>query len=216
VWTSGFEDFQGEFDMRGPSTRVRKNLAKGVLPLGILASAAMVWQSSYAAFSATTTNGGNTLTAGTVKLTDAAMGTALLNATGLKPGSTGSACIKLTYGGSLAAATKLYVATGDLTTTTASNLAPYLTLKVDEGTGTDPACSDFVSSANDYNPTDSTASTLATFAAGSTDFATGVSTWAPAAAGAVKTYRFSWTVQDVNAAQGLNATVKFTWEAQNT
>ena len=100
--------------MRGPSSRVRRNLAKGVLPLGILASAGVVWQSSYAAFSATTSNAGNTLTAGTVKLTDSANGTAMLNATGLKPGSTGSACIKLTYGGSLAGNTKLYVASGDL------------------------------------------------------------------------------------------------------
>ncbi len=202
--------------MRGPSSRVRRNLAKGVIPLGILMSAGVVWQSSYAAFSATTTNGGNTLTAGTVKLTDAANGTALLNATGLKPGSTGTACIKLTYGGSLAAATKLYVASGDLTSTTPSNLAPYLTLKVDEGTGSDPACSDFVQTANDFNPTNATTGTLNTFATGATNFATGLGSWAPAANGAVKTYKFSWTVQDNNAAQGLNATVKFTWEAQNT
>ncbi|MDX6245228.1 MAG: hypothetical protein QOE76_2951 [Frankiales bacterium] len=202
--------------MRGPTSRVRKNLAKGVLPVGILASAAMVWQSSYAAFSGTTTNGGNSMTAGTVKLTDAANGTALLTATGLKPGSTGSACIKLTYGGNLAAATKLYVAAGDLTTTTPSNLAPYLTLKVDEGAGTDPACSDFVATANDYNPTNSTALTLDGFATSATSFANGVGAWLPAANGATKNYRFIWTVQDDNAAQGLNATVTFTWEAQNT
>jgi len=202
--------------MRGPSSRVRKNLAKGVLPLGILMSAGVVWQSSYAAFSATTTNGGNTLTAGTVKLSDSAHGTAMLSATGLKPGDTGTACIQLTYGGNLAAATKLYVASGDLTTTTPSNLAPYLTLKVDEGSGTDSHCSDFVQSANDYNPTNSTASTLGTFAGSATDFATGAGSWAPASNGDVRTYRFTWTVQDNNAAQGLNATVKFTWEAQNT
>lgn len=203
--------------MHGPSSRVRRNLAKGVLPLGILASAAMVWQSSYAAFSGTTTNGGNSWTAGTVKLTDAANGTAILNATALKPGSTGSACITLTYGGSLAAATKLYVATGDLTTSTGpSNLAQYLTLKVDEGAGTAPSCSDFVASGNDYNPTNSTAETLSTFASTATNFANGVGAWTPAANGATKDYKFTWTVQDNNAAQGLNATVKFTWEAQNT
>ena len=203
--------------MRGPSSRVRRNLAKGVLPLGILASAGMVWQSSYAAFSGTTTNGGNSWTAGTVKLTDAANGTAILNATALKPGSTGTACITLTYGGSLAAATKLYVASGDLTTTTGpNNLAQYLTLKVDEGTGTAPSCSDFVSSANDYNPTNSTAETLSTFAGSATNFANGVGAWLPLANGATKDYKFTWTVQDNNAAQGLNATVKFTWEAQNT
>ncbi|MDX6228197.1 MAG: hypothetical protein QOI76_1587 [Frankiales bacterium] len=202
--------------MRGPSGRVRKNVAKGVLPLGILASAGMVWQSSYAAFSGTTSNPGNSWTAGTVKLTDAANGSAMLSATGLKPGSTGTACIELTYGGSLAAATKLYVASGDLTTTTPSNLAQYLTLKVDEGVGSAANCSDFVATVNDYNPTGSTAQTLATFASGTTNFANGVGAWMPAANGATKNYRFTWTVQDNNAAQGLNATVTFTWEAQNT
>jgi hypothetical protein len=202
--------------MRSPSSRVRKILAKGVLPIGILASAGLVWQSSYAAFSGTTTNGGNTWTAGTVKLTDSANGTAMLNAVGLKPGSNGTACIKLTYGGSLAAATKLYVATGDLTTATPSSLAPYLTLKVDEGTGIDPGCTDFAPTANDYNPTSSTTATLSTFAAAANNFANGVGAWTPAGVGATKTYRFTWTVQDDNAAQGLNATVKFTWEAQNT
>jgi hypothetical protein len=203
--------------MRGPSSRVRKNLAKGMLPLGILASAGMVWQSSYAAFSGTTANGGNTFTAGTVKLTDSAAGTAMVSMGGLKPGSTGTSCIKLTYGGNLAAATKLYVALGDLTTTTApNNLAQYLTLRVDEGAGSDPACGDFVASSNDYNAASSTTQTLATFAGTATSFANGVGSWAPAANGATKTYRFIWTVQDVNAAQGLNATVNFTWEAQNT
>jgi hypothetical protein len=202
--------------MRSPSSRVRKNLAKGVLPLGLLASAGMVWQSSYAAFSGTTSNGGNSWTAGTVKLTDAKNGSALLTATGLKPGDGGTACIQLTYGGSLAAATKLYVAPGDLTTSTPSNLAPYLTLKVDEGAGSDPGCSDFVATTNDYNPTNSTAGTLDTFATSATNFASGVGAWLPAANGATKNYRFTWTVQDNNAAQGLNATATFTWEAQNT
>ena len=201
--------------MRGPSSRVRRNLAKGVLPIGLLLSAGVVWQSSYAAFSATTSNAGNTLTAGTVKLTDAANGTAVLSMTALKPGSTGTGCIKLTYGGSLAAATKLYIASGDLTTTTPSNLAPFLTLKVDEGSGSDPACSDFVQSANDFNSANATTGTLNSFATAATNFATGVGAWTPTT-GAVKTYRFTWTVQDNNNAQGLNATVKFTWEAQNT
>lgn len=203
--------------MRGPSSRVRRNLAKGALPLGILASAGLVWQSSYAAFSGTTSNAGNSWTAGTVKLTDSAAGTALVNLGNLKPGSTGTSCIKVTYGGSLAAATKLYVASGDLTTTTAPNsLAPYLTLKVDEGVGSDPACSDFVGSANDYNAANATTGTVADFASTYTNFANGTGSWTPASNGATRTYRFTWTVQDDNNAQGLNATVKFTWEAQNT
>lgn len=203
--------------MRGPSSRVRRNLAKGVLPLGILASAGVVWQSSYAAFSGTTSNAGNSWTAGTVKLTDSASGTAMVNLGNLKPGSTGTNCITVTYGGSLAAATKLYVASGDLTSTTApNNLAQYVTLKVDEGAGGDAACTGFVFGSNDYNATNATTGTIADFATTYTNFANGAGTWAPASNGVTRTYRFTWTVQDDNNAQGLNATVKFTWEAQNT
>ena len=40
------------------------------VPLGIIASGVLVWQASYAAFSATTTNPSNTFSAGTVTLTD--------------------------------------------------------------------------------------------------------------------------------------------------
>jgi hypothetical protein len=202
--------------MHGPSSRVRRNLAKGVLPLGIIASAGLVWQSSYAAFSGTTVNGGNTLTAGTVKLSDSANGTAILNAAALKPGDSGQACITLTYDGTLAANTKLYVANGDLSTTTPSNLAPYLTFMVDEGTGTAADCSDFVAGANDYNSADAATGTLDDFASTSTDFASGAGSWNPTANGQTRTYRFTWAVQDTNAAQGLNATVQFTWEAQNS
>src|SRR3712207_7319239 len=42
-------------------------------------------------------------------LSDDDSGSAMFTATGLKPGSTGTKCIQVTYGGSLAAAVKLYV-----------------------------------------------------------------------------------------------------------
>jgi hypothetical protein len=204
--------------MRGPSSRVRRNLAKGVLPLGILASAGLVWQSSYAAFSGTTTDAGNSWTAGTVNLSNGASG-ATMTLNNLKPGDSGTKCVVVTYGGSLAAVTHLYVAAGDLGTSTAltgGSLAQYVTLKVDEGSGTNTGCSDFVSAANDYNPGNATTGTVADFAATYKDFASGTGGWAPGAAGDTRTYRFTWSLQDTNAAQGLNASVKFTWEAQNS
>jgi hypothetical protein len=199
------------------STRSRR-ITAAAIPLGIVASGVLVWQSSYAAFSATTANPNNSFSAGTVTLTDDHQpSTVLFNASLLKPGSTGSSCIKVTYNGSLAANVKLYVKSGDLTNTT-GDLSPYLTLQVAEGTGSAADCSDFASGSNLYNPTGSgdTTKTLSDFAANKTTFATGVSAFAPTGAAQTKTYKVTYWLQDQTLAQGKNNTVKFTWEAQNT
>ena len=199
------------------ASRSAKVLAATV-PLGILASGVLVWQASYAAFTATTTNPNNTFSAGTVTLTDDHQPSSVLfNAGGLKPGSTGSSCIKVTYNGSLAANVKLYVKSGDLTNTT-GDLSPYLTFQVAEGTGNAADCSDFAGGTNLYNPTgagDAT-KTLSDFATNRSTFGTGVSAFAPTGASQTKTYRLTYWLQDNNAAQGKNNTAKFTWEAQNT
>jgi hypothetical protein len=199
------------------ASRSAKVLAATV-PLGIVASGVLVWQASFAAFSATTTNPNNTFSAGTVTLTDDHQpSTVLFNASALKPNSTGSSCIKVTYNGNLAANVKLYVKSGDLTNTL-GDLSPYLTFQVAEGTGSAADCSDFAGGSNLYNPTGSgdTTKTLSDFAATKTTFGTGVSAFAPTGAGQTKTYKITYWVQDNNLAQGKNNTAKFTWEAQNT
>jgi hypothetical protein len=200
------------------ASRTSKVLAATV-PLGIIASGVLVWQASYAAFSATTSNPSNSFSAGTVALTDDHQpSTVLFNASALKPGSTASSCIKVTYNGSLAANVKLYVKSGDLTNTAPGDLSPYLTLQVAEGTGNAADCSDFAGGSNIYNPTGSTdlTKTLNDFATTKTTFGTGVSAFAPSGSGQSKTYKITYWLQDNNAAQGKNATAKFTWEAQNT
>ena len=189
------------------------------VPLGILASGVLVWQASYAAFTATTTNPHNSFSAGTVVLTDDHQpSTVLFNAGNLKPGSTGSSCIKVTYNGSLAANVKLYLKSGDLTNTANGDLSPYLTFQVAEGDGSAADCSDFTGGSNLYNPTGSgdTTKTLADFAANKTTFGTGVSAFAPTGTGQSKTYKITYWLQDNNNAQNKNNTAKFTWEAQNT
>lgn len=200
------------------ASRTSKVLAATV-PLGIIASGVLVWQASYAAFSSTTTNPGNSFSAGSVTLTDdhQTPATAMFTAGGLKPGSTASSCIKVTYNGTIASAVKLYVKSGDLTNTT-GDLSPYLTVQVAEGTGNAADCSDFAGGTNIYNPTGSgdATKTLSDFATTKTTYGTGVSAWTPSTAGSSKTYKVTYWLQDVNAAQGKNNTVKFTWEAQNT
>jgi hypothetical protein len=185
--------------------RTRRILACAV-PAGLVLSGLLVWHSSSAAFTAETSNPGNSFSAGTVTLSDDDTGTAMFTVTGLRPGSTGTNCLAVGYTGSLAAAVRLYVAPGDYTGT---GLGTYLSLTVDEGTGgAFGSCSGF-SGSSIYS------GTLANLASSSTDSATGVGTWAPTGS-ATRTYRFTYTLADNNSAAGLNSQVTFTWQASST
>jgi hypothetical protein len=195
-----------------PATRRRRRriLALASIPLGLMASGLFVWQASQAAFTATTVNPANSWTAGTVTLTDDDTGTAMFAATGLTPGSTGTKCIEVTYNGTIAASgVRLY---GGSTPGT-PDLSPYLDLTIDEGSGATFAagCGSFVLGSNLYT------GTLGTFASTRTNYASGVSAWAPAAAGAKKVYRFTYTLDAAtpDSAQGGTATATFNWEARS-
>ena len=160
-----------------------------------------------AAFSDTTENATNTFEAGTVAISDNDTGSAMFNMSAMKPGSSSTNCIVVTYDGTITPAdVTLYVASGDLTGT---NLDDYLTLTINEGSGgTFGDCTGFSGSQIYTGTMDSFASTY-------TDFASGAGTWSPSATSETKTYQFVVTLQDNNAAQGLTATITFTWEAQN-
>jgi len=177
-----------------------------LIPLALLASSAVVYQASDAAFTATTTNPSNSWASGTVSLADNDSGAALFTASGLEPGDGGSRCIVVTYAGSPAATVKLH-ATGY----TDNGLGQYLTFSVDEGSGTAADCSDFSSAGALYS------GTLDGFATGSTGYASGVSGWGSAGgSNATRTFRFSWSLQDNNAARGKSAAATFTWEPRSS
>ena len=179
--------------------------------VGLAVAVALVWQSSYAAFSATTDNGVNNWAAGSVTITDNDSGTAMFNLTDdgqLKPGSTRTRCIEVSKTGSLASTVKLY-GTG-LTTT--NDLSSHLDLVVDQGTGsvTGGSCTNFsASGANVYT---------GTLAALGTSYATGAGDWAPAAGSQTRTYRFTYTLNNAapNSTQSGTAAVTFRWESQNS
>ncbi len=174
------------------------------VPLGLLLSSAWVWQGSQAAYTGVTSNSGNTFSAGTVSLTDDDSGTALFTVSGLQPGSTGQRCLTVSYHGTLGAQVKLFVTPGSVTGT---GLDAYLVLKVEEGTGgSNASCAGF-SGTQIFN------STLGSLAGSATNSATGLGSWAPTGAGQNRVYRFTYGLQDDNAAQGLNCQASFTWEA---
>ncbi len=181
-----------------------------LIPLALLASSAVVYQASNAAFSDTTSNGANNWAAGSVEISDDDANSALVSVSGLVPSDTASKCLNVSYTGSLASAVRLY-ATGY----SDSGLGQYLTITVEEGTGASGgatlSCSGFTGGTSLYT------GTLDGFATTRASYATGVSTWAPTGASTeVKSYRLTWTVQDDNNANGTSTQVSLTWEARNT
>jgi hypothetical protein len=186
-------------------------------PLGLLAAAAgllvastMVWKASTAAFTATTTNGVNTFSAGTVVLTDNDSTNVLFNVGALAPGASGSACIRVTYNGTLTSDVRLYAS--GLSATNA--IDTYLNLQVEDGgfssLPTFPSCTNFVAGATIFN------STLNSFG-GKTTWAAGVGSWTPTGAGQTTDYRFTYTLSSSapNGVQGSTASLSFVWEAQS-
>jgi hypothetical protein len=137
------------------ATRLVNSRLNGMLTaVALLACTSVIWRTSSAAFTGTTSNPGNRWQAGTVTLndddgggTDPLAGTTMFStSTGqgtLKPGDTGTHCITVTYNGSLTSpsAVKLY-ATG----LTDGGLAQYLDLTIEQdtnGVGSYANCSTF-------------------------------------------------------------------------
>jgi hypothetical protein len=199
----------GTFALR-PRRAWTRAISVGTVVAGVAASAAVVWHSSYSAFSATTVNPTNNWAAGNIALTDDDSNTAMFTASNIKPTSTGTKCIAVTSNGTLASTVKLY----GTTYSTTNALASSLNLTVKEGTGGGfSSCTGFTAGATLFT------GTLAGFAAASTNFSNGVGTWAPTGTPPEsKTYQFVWTLDPntPNTAQSGTAAIGFTWEAQNS
>jgi hypothetical protein len=193
--------------------RTRKLLLSAVV-LG--AVGAIAGAGSYSAFTATTTNTGNSFASGTVAIDDNDSGTAMLALSAAKPGDADTSCIRIRSTGTLGSSVRLYG-------TIAGSLGSYLTLTVTRGSDSSPSfdsCTSFTADATDYNGYGSGVIYTGTLAAFPASYAAGIvdpkaatpESWAT---NEVHSYRFAITVQDNNAAQGLTASASFTWEARN-
>jgi len=192
-------------------TKSRKALST-LAVVGVVGSIAGA--SVFSAFSSTTTNPGNSFSAGSVSIGDNDAGAAMYSLTNQKPGVTASRCIKVTYSGSLAAAVKLY------TPSTVAPGAQYVNLTITPGTqatSTFPDCSGFVAAAGGavFN------GTLQAFAATHNSFGTGLALndqggSAEWNSGDAVVFKFDVALQDVNAAQDASSgTHDFVWQSQN-
>ncbi len=192
---------------------IRTKVLLTVLCVGALGSLAAM--SVFGAFSATTTNAGNEITAGTVTIGDNDAGEALYTLTGAKPGDSVSKCIKVTYTGSLDADVHLY------TTSTIGPLGQYVDLTITPGSQSSssfPDCSGFTADAG--GPVYS--GTLQEFGTAKNSYANGVvdnpgtsTKWVTEDS---VVYKVTATLQSSapDAAQGLTTGAHtFTWEARN-
>jgi hypothetical protein len=197
--------------IRRPGTRAARAGFIAAPFLGLAVAVALVWQSSYAAFSAQTDNGVNNWTAGTIALSDNDANSAMFNVTGLKPSDTGTRCIQVSKTGDLAGTVKLYGSGLTTTNVLSSNLQ--LTVTQGGGGSTGGNCNTFTplaTGANVYT------GTLAGFTA--TNFAGGYGTWVTPVGSQDRTYQFTYTLNanTPNEAMGQTAGVRFWWEAQNS
>jgi hypothetical protein len=190
--------------MSGEMTRSRKLLLTSLV---LVASLVVAGFGVFAAFTATTSNTGNSIASGTVAISDTDAGVALYVLTNIAPGTSNQKCIRVTYTGSLPSTVHLY--------STAVTNGTAFTLQVERGsglTGTFPACTGFVSAATIYN---------GTLGALGTTYAAGVdakgSAWTT---GTVVDYRFTITATDDPTPNAHTTPVSsgshdFIWEADS-
>lgn len=177
------------------------------LPLAVVASGIIVGSSSYAAFSATTDNVGNTWRTGSVQLTDDDQGAALFDVADLVPGDSGSKTITVTAKTAKPSTVKLYTKDSD----DDDQVAQYLDVTVERGHLTTPG--DDTSFVADETVSDGTLADLQA----ATTFGSGLDDWDPATGEESTTYRFTYTLDAAtpNTAQDSEAATTFVWEAQS-
>jgi predicted ribosomally synthesized peptide with SipW-like signal peptide len=186
---------------------------------------------TWSAFSATTSNPGNSFAAGTVELCDddatpanCLGGTPMFNLSAMAPGAPATtACMKVNYTGSLMSDVRLYGTTGG------TGLDTHLNLVLTRGTGGAgfPSCSGFTADTADYFGQGAGVIYSGTLGGYFDDYSAGrvdpTNCGTPPCAAEswtnpeTHTYKFEISLPSStpNSAQGLNATQTFTWEARN-
>lgn len=206
------------------SAQSRRRALRAAAPVaGLLAAGLLVWQGSYAAFTASTNNTGNTWTAGSVALDNSVNGgnafsgttSAIFNATSMKPGDSGTKCITVRSSGNLAGAVKLYLQNESTTKALDANL----TLKVEQMTGlasattVAPDCTGFSGGSTIINSVK-----LSTAASNYSNYASGVGSWTAGTTTSYAAYRFTWTLDSgaPSTVMGGTAQTDFQWEIQSS
>jgi hypothetical protein len=187
---------------------------------GLLAAGLLVWQGSYAAFSATTQDNSNVWSSATLSLVNnggtavyAATTTATFGGANLKPGATGTTCLTVKSIGTSAGTLALYrSALAD----SAPSLGAQIKVTIDQGV---PA-SDVQANCVGFPVAFTNVATNAPLSTYPTTYATATGPVAVATGTVLEAYRVTWTFVSLgstlldNPLQGKTVTAGFTWELQ--
>ncbi len=221
--------------MHHRAPRARRTVLSVAVPAGLVMSLAVTWGSTHAAFTASTDNVGNSWQTGSVVLADSDSEAALFSTaldSALKPGSTGSRCIRLDYTGSLPADIHMYVGTPPADAGTpnagATTLDPYLVMSVEKGIDVDADTTVEADCSTGFTRTstptflyntqqaDDLSRTMAHLKTTHRDFDSGLVVSEDTAKGTSLTLRITYVVMNDNRAQNTASSATFTWEARNT
>lgn len=201
--------------MKQPTRRARRIGTVIATPIAIVAAAAMVWQSSYSAFSGTTRNSGNSWSTGSVALTDDDNGSARFQATNLVPQQSETKCITVTANASVPGVVKGYVINA---VASAAKLEDYIKVTIEHGNGGGFGSCDGFTKTGDSIAAPTALSTLVA----SKDFATGVGGWNVVAGVQSRTYKITYTFDTaglsqttLDGLQGAQTGIDFQWELQS-
>jgi hypothetical protein len=171
--------------MNKPTLKLRKIATVIATPVAVLAAAALIWQSSYAAFSGTTRNSGNSWSTGSVALTDDDAGSARFQPVGMVPGDTDTRCITVTANATVPGVVKGYTLNPVLSP---SGLQDHVLVAMKYGSGGGfGSCTGFVEAGVIFPATSLT--TLAAF----NSYTNGPGSWAVVAGTQSRTYQVTWT-----------------------
>ncbi len=202
--------------MRITTATAGKIAVTAATPVAMLAAAALVWQSSYAAFSGTTRNSGNDRATGSVALTDDDAGSARFQVASMLPGATETKCITVTANASAPGTVKAYMVNP---VTSPAGLERYVEVTVNAGTGGSFAdCAGFTPFTTG-NPV--VADTPLSQLAMANSYANGVGGWPVTAGSQSRTYQITWTFDtsgltqtQVDQLQGSHTGIDLQWELQ--
>jgi hypothetical protein len=205
--------------MQQPSKKFSKIAVWIATPLAVLLAGGLVWQSSYAAFTATTKNAGNSWSTGQVVLTNDSAGSARFTVANMLPGQTDTKCITVTANATVPGVVKGYAINP---VTSSAGLENYIDVTVVEGAGGSFAsCTGFTpASGGGVVVNDLPLSTV--YLANS--YATGFGGWTIAGTGnESRTYQITWTFDTtglsqtaLNNLQGVTTGLDFQWELQSS
>jgi hypothetical protein len=200
--------------MGSPSAKAGKIAVAAATPVAVIAAAALIWQSSNAAFSGTTRNSGNNWATGEVALSDDDSGSARFQVERMTPGATDTKCITVSANASVPGIVKGYAVNP---VSSPQGLENHIMVTIRAGSGGDfGSCDTFVSEV--VLVPRASLTQLATY----NSFASGVGGWNVTAGTHSRTYELTWTFDttglsqaQVDQLQGAKTGIDLQWELQS-